>query len=88
MDRGAWWATVGTALHGVITVNGHKAAALVHAACFFFFFFPVNSLLFSIGVEWISAVFVLGVQELDSVIHRCLLPLGLSYTQMFAPFRA
>ena len=54
----------------------------------FFFFFPVNSLLFSIGVEWISAVFVLGVQELDSVIHRCLLPLGLSYTQMFAPFRA
>ena len=54
----------------------------------FFFFFPVNSLLFSIGVEWISAVFVLGVQELDSVIHRCLLPLGLSYKQMFAPFRA
>ena len=56
----------GTALSGVITQNGHKAAALPHAT----FFSPLNSSLFSMGLEWISDVFVLGVQELDSVIHK------------------
>ena len=57
-----------TALHGVITENGHKAAALLHCHIFVF---PVHSLLFSTGLEWISdVVFVLGVQELDSVIRR------------------
>ena len=35
------------------------------------FVFLVNFLLFSIGLEWISdVVFVLGVQDLDSVTHR------------------
>ena len=38
---------------------------------------PINSLLFSTGIEWISdVVFVSGVQELDSVIHICLFSLG------------
>ena len=57
-----------TALHGVITENGHKAAALLHCHIFVF---PVHSLLFSTGLEWISdVVFFIDVQELDSVTHR------------------
>ena len=57
-----------TALHGVITESGHKAAALLHCHIFVF---PVHFWLVSTGLEWISdVVFVVGVQKLDSVTHR------------------
>ena len=63
-----------TALHGVITESGHKAAALLHCHIFVF---PVHFLLVSTGLEWISdVVFVVGVQKLDSVTHRHLFSLG------------
>lgn len=56
-----------TALH-VITENGHKAAALLHAT---FFVFPCK---FLVIFYWLrdssDFVFVIGVQELDSVTHR------------------
>ena len=36
-----------------------------------FYFFPIISLLLYIGIKWISdLLFVSGVQDLDSVIHR------------------
>ena len=39
-----------TALHGVVTENGHKAASILPAANFFFFFFTIIFLFFSIGI--------------------------------------
>ena len=54
----------------VVTNSCHKEAAFLHAPLFFFFSFVI-SFLFSIGVELISVVvLVLGLQELDSVVHR------------------
>ena len=57
-----------TALHGVITETGHKAAAVLHAALSLCLFVEgegssVNSLLFSIGIQWISDVFVSGYRN-------------------------
>ena len=74
MDRGAWWATVRTALHGVITENGHKAAALVVPRAFFF---PCKFL----------AIFYWSRVDFCCVCFRCA-GTWFSYTQMFAPFRA
>ena len=49
-------------------------AAVLHAAFSLFFFWSVNSLLFSIGIQWISDV----VQVTGT---------RFSYTQTFIPFR-
>ena len=93
MDRGAWRATVHRVTESQTRLSASTAQLsmvllqkmatrrqplfMPHA---FFFFKSVNSLLFSIGIEWISdVVFVLGVQELDSVIHRCLFSLELYF---------
>jgi len=55
----------------VVTNSCHKEAAFLHAPLFFFYYSFVISFLFSIGVELISVVvLVLGLQELDSVVHR------------------
>ena len=40
------------------------------------------SFLFSIGVELISVVFVLGLREHDSVIHRCISILRIQSTSL------
>ena len=90
MDREAWQATVhavkntsmyasNRAFGAAVTKSGHKAAAfLQHPVLFLFFPLSVHSLLFSIGVELISeTVFLSGVQELYSVILRCLTLLSL-----------
>ena len=58
----------GASLHGVITENGHKVAALLHASLFFFL--TVISLLFSIGIESTSdVVFASSVQKLSLIIY-------------------
>ena len=62
----AWW-TTSTGFSVVVTNSYHEEATFLHAPLFFSF---VISFLFSIGVELISFVLVLGLQELDSVIHR------------------
>ena len=57
------------ARHGVITETGHKAAAVLHAALSLSVFlsggegWSVNSLLFSIGIQWISDVLVSGYRN-------------------------
>lgn len=60
------------ARHGVITETGHKAAAVLHAALSLSRGgkWSVNSLLLSIGIQWISDVFKARLQKLDSVTHR------------------
>ena len=95
MDREAWQATVHAVTEykhvrkqqsfgAAVTKSGHKAAAFLQRPVLFLFFpLSVHSLLFSIGLELISeTVFLSGVQELYSVILRCLSLLSLGSCSM------
>ena len=56
-----------TGFSAAVTRRGHKAAAFLHAPLLFRL-----QCLFSVGIQLIPVGLVLGLQELDSVICKCM----------------